>query len=227
MGKKVLVVDMDPQASLTVGFGLEPESLEKTMYDVLLNNYPIKKLAQSVRENIDIAPTNITLSAAEIDLNNKYRREDKLLVALDAVKDDYDFIFIDCPPSLGIFTINSFSAADGVVVPMACTYYSLIGIKLLFDTLDGIREEINQDLNVLGVLPTMYDRRTNHSKEVLETVRARLDGHVNVFDTTIRVAVKMQEAPIRGQTITEYSPAHASAQDYRDFATELLNLKHE
>ncbi len=221
-GYNILVVDMDPQASLTVGLGLDAETLEHTMYDVLLDNLPIQTLITSIRDNVDIAPTNITLSAAEISLNNQYRREDRLLHAIAPVKDNYDLILVDCPPSLGILTINALSAADGIVVPMSCAFYSLMGIKLLFNTLEGIKQQINPDLETLGVLPTMYDRRTKHANEVLELVRTQLDGHVHVFDTIIRMAVKMQEAPVAGQTITEYAPKHPGSQDYRDFAAELI-----
>lgn len=222
MGKKVLVVDMDPQASLTVGFGVDTESLDETMYDVLLEGFPIANLIRPIRDNVDIAPTNITLSAADINLNNQYRREDRLLNALERVEDDYDIILVDCPPSLGILTINALSAADGIVIPMSCAFYSLVGIKLLFGTLDSIKEQINPDLEVLGVLPTMYDRRTKHATEVLELVRQQLEGNFHVFNTVVRMTVRIQEAPVAGQTITEYSPKHPGAQDYRDFAEELI-----
>jgi chromosome partitioning protein len=224
MGKRVLVVDIDPQASLTVGLGIDPDSLEKTMYDVLVKNYPISKLIKTAKEGIDLAPTNITLSAAEIDLNSKYRREDKLHQALQSVRKSYDLILVDCPPSLGVFTINALSAADGVVIPMSTAFYSLVGIRLLSDTLDSIKQEINQDLEVLGVLPTVYDKRTKHATEVLNLVRDQLSGRIHVFETVIRAATKVQESPVIGQTVLEYSPSHPVADDYRYFAKELLEV---
>ena len=227
MNKKVLVVDLDPQASLTIGLGVDPDRLDKTMYDVLVKNYSIANLIQPVKEGIDLAPTNITLSAAEIDLNNQYRREDRLHRALSKAKSSYDLVLVDCPPSLGIFTINALSAANGIVVPMSCAFYSLVGIRLLFDTLANIRQEINEDLEILGVLPTLYDRRTKHANEVLQLVKEQLSGQIHVFNTVIRTATRVQEAPVRGQTILEYSPSHPSADDYRNFAKELLEvIKH-
>lgn len=222
-GKRVLLIDADPQASLTVGFGLNMSELNNNVYHAMVEQQPLQDILISVRENIDIAPTNIMLSAAEMRLATEYRREDRLALAIKPVKDQYDVIFIDCPPSLGILTINALSAADGVVIPMSCDYYSLIGVHLLLDTIQRITGQINPDLRVIGVLPTRYDRRTLHSKEVLAGVRERLKGQVYVFDAIIRESVRLKEAPIEGKTITEYMRSHPVAQDYVDFATELAN----
>ncbi len=223
LGTRVLLVDIDPQASLTIGFGVNVPELGQTMYDVIAGDAALADVLRQVRENVDLAPTNINLSVAELQLVGEMRREDRLKQALAPLQGRYDFILIDCPPSLGLLTLNALSAADHVLIPMSCDYYALVGVRLLLDTLRRVQERLNPHLRILGVLPTRYDARTLHSKEVLEEVRGRLDGQVNVFDTVIRETVRFKEAPIQGQTITEYMSGHPAAQDFREFTEEFLH----
>lgn len=222
-GKKVLLVDIDPQASLTIGFGVQITDLDETVYDVVTGQTPLAQVLTPLREHVDLAPTNINLSVAELQLVGEMRREDRLKQALAPVAGDYDFILIDCPPSLGLLTLNALAAADRVLIPMSCDYYALVGVRLLLDTLRRVQERLNPDLRILGVLPTRYDARTLHSKEVLQEVRSKLQGQVHVFETVIRETVRFKEAPIQGQTITEYMDGHAASQDFRAFTEEFLN----
>lgn len=222
-GHKVLLVDLDPQASLTIGFGVDVSTMAQTVYDVIANDVPLADVVTPVRENVDLAPTNINLSVAELQLVSEIRREDRLKQALAPLKGQYDFIMVDCPPSLGLLTLNALSAADRVLIPMSCDYYALVGVRLLLDTLRRVQERLNPELIILGVLPTRYDARTLHSKEVLDEVRSKLSGQVHVFDAVIRETVRFKEAPIQGQTITEYMSTHVGAQDIRDFTEEFLN----
>lgn len=223
MGKKVLLVDLDPQASLTIGFGVDVSAMPQTVYDVIADDTPMAEILTPIRENVDLAPTNINLSVAELQLVSEMRREDRLKQALAPLQADYDFILIDCPPSLGLLTLNALSAADRVLIPMSCDYYALVGVRLLLDTLRRVQERLNPDLKILGVLPTRYDARTLHSREVLEEVRDKLSGQVHVFDAVIRETVRFKEAPIQGQTITEYMSEHIAAQDIRNFTQEFLH----
>jgi chromosome partitioning protein len=223
MGKKILVVDVDPQGSLSIGFSVRIPIEEPTTYEVMVDGLPLQRIIQPVRENIDLAPTNINLSVAELQLVGKIRREDKLKNAIASVKDNYDFVLIDCPPSLGLLTINALAAADKVLIPMSCDYYSMIGVRLLLDTIRRIQSELNPQLKILGVLPTRFDARTAHAREVLDETRETLGQHIKVFETVIRETVRIKEAPIEGKTITEYMSNHPGAQDYRDLAKEVIN----
>jgi chromosome partitioning protein len=223
MGKKILVVDVDPQGSLSIGFSVRIPIEEPTTYEVMVDGLPLQSIIQPVRENIDLAPTNINLSVAELQLVGKIRREDKLKNAIASVKDNYDFVLIDCPPSLGLLTINALAAADKVLIPMSCDYYSMIGVRLLLDTIRRIQSELNPQLKILGVLPTRFDARTAHAREVLDETRETLGQHIKVFETVIRETVRIKEAPIEGKTITEYMSNHPGAQDYRDLAKEVIN----
>lgn len=222
-GKKVLLVDIDPQASLTIGFGVNVPQLDRSVYDVITGETPLQDVVRPLRQNVDLAPTNINLSVAELQLAGEMRREDRLKRALAPLQERYDFILIDCPPSLGLLTLNALSAASHVLIPMSCDYYALVGVRLLLDTLRRVQERLNPDLQILGVLPTRYDGRTLHAQEVLREVRDKLGGQVPVFDTVIRETVRFKEAPIRAQTITEYMSDHAAAQDFRDFTEEFLH----
>ena len=223
LGKKTLLVDLDPQASLTIGFGVNLPELQQTVYDVIAGDAPLADVLLPLRENVDLAPTNINLSVAELQLVGEMRREDRLKQALAPLQEQYEFILVDCPPSLGLLTLNALSAADRVLIPMSCDYYALVGVRLLLDTLRRVQERLNPNLRILGVLPTRYDGRTLHSKEVLQEVRAKLDGQVHVFDTVIRETVRFKEAPIQGQTITEYMSGHVASQDFRAFTEEFLH----
>lgn len=223
--KKILVVDADPQASLGVGFGVEVSKLEKSLYNVVLEEAPLKDTLISVREGIDLAPSNIYLSAAELQLSGVIRREDRLKTALVQIKKEYDFILIDSPPSLGLLTINALSASESILIPMSCDFHSMVGVKLLLETIERTRVQLNPEIKILGVLPTRFDMRTLHAKEVLDEVREKLSGRgIRVFATVIRETVRFKEAPIEGKTILEYMKDHPGAEDYRELAKEVLDV---
>lgn len=222
-GRNVLMIDLDPQASLSEGCRLELHQLEKTTYHVLLGTARIPDVLVQVEPRLDLAPANIHLSAAELQLVNMNRREDKLRNALRAVKAQYDYMLIDCPPSFGLLTVNALSAADSVLIPMTCDYYTMLGVRLLLDTVHEIKEEVNPDLKVEGILPTRYDARTLHARETLETTRQGLGADYRVFETLIRESVRFKEAPITGQSILEYARSSEGAKAYRDLAAEIDN----
>lgn len=225
MGKRILVVDADPQASLGIGFGIETSRLKNTLYNVILEEVPIKDILVSVREKIDLAPSNIYLSVAELQLAGVIRREDRLKNALFHIKERYDFVLIDSPPSLGLLTINSLSASESILVPMSCDFHSMVGVKLLLETIDRLRIQLNPEIKVLGILPTRFDLRTLHSREVLEEVRDKLGKQdIRVLNTIIRETVRFKEAPIEGKTIMEYMNDHPGAEDYRNLAKEVLDV---
>jgi chromosome partitioning protein len=221
-GKRVLLVDMDPQGSLGIGCGLtDVYSLEKTIYHVLIGEAQLREVTRPVRLNVDLAPANIYLSAAEFQLINRHRREDKLKNALQTVKDGYDLTLIDCPPSLGLLTVNALSAADQVLIPMSCDFYSMVGVSLLLDTIREIQLEVNPRLKVMGILATRYDGRTIHSREVLERTRTELGKELRVFEVVVRESVRFKESPIVGQSILEYASNSDGARAYRALAEEV------
>ena len=223
-GIRVLLVDMDPQASLSVGLGVDTFSLEKTMYDAIVEGEKLDNIILSVRQQIDLAPANLYLSAGELQLASSLRREDRLKNALAPVVDRYEFVLIDCPPTLGLLTINAFSAADYTLIPMSTDYYSLVGVRLLVESIERIQSQLNPELEILGILATRFDKRTRHAQEVLDEARSKLGEHVRVFETVIPETVRFKEAPIAGQTITEYSGSHPSAESYRHLAQEVLDV---
>jgi chromosome partitioning protein len=222
-GYTILVVDMDPQGNASIGLGVDIFKLEKTVRDVLIEDMPLSQVIVQVRPKIDIAPTNMELAFAETRLYERYRREDRLRNALIEVKDRYDFILIDCSPNMGIFVINALSACDHVLIPMSCDFYSMVGVRLLLRFLAQIKGDINSRMKILGILPTRFDTRTTHAKDVLAETRKTIGGTYKVFDTVIRETVRIKEQPIQGKTITEYDAHHAGAEDYRNFAKEFLN----
>jgi chromosome partitioning protein len=222
-GRSVLMVDLDPQASLSEGCQLELHSLEKTTYHVLLGTAKIADVVVSIEPHLDLAPTNIHLSAAELQLVNMNRREDKLRNALRLVKPTYDYMLIDCPPSFGLLTVNALSAADSVLIPMACDYYTMLGVRLLLETVREIQAEVNPDLKVEGILPTRFDSRTLHARETLEMTREGLGADYRVFETLIRESVRFKEAPITGQSILGYAKTSDGAKSYRNLAAEIDN----
>ena len=224
MGKKVLLIDLDPQASLTLGFGIALAQVEQTLHDALLEprKHNIDEFIYQIRDQIDLIPTNISLANAELSLVNVRRREDRLKNLLRPVVDEYDLILIDCSPSLGLLVVNALSAANGVVIPMAADYFSLAGVRLVLNSISDIRYDVNQRLKIYGVLPTRYKANTNIAREAVENVRESLSGSIHVFDTVIRETVRLTEAPAQGRMITEYSSKHYSAEEYRAFAVELL-----
>lgn len=223
LGKRTLLVDMDPQGSLSEGCGLPLHLLERTTYHVLLGTYRLIDTIVAVEENLDLAPTNINLSAAELQLVNTNRREDKLRNAIKLIRDYYDFVLIDCPPSFGLLTVNSLSAADSVLIPMTCDYYTMLGVRLMLDSVREIQAEVNSDLRVEGILPTRFDGRTLHAKEILEQTKVALGGDYRIYEIIIKESVRFKESPISGKSILEYAGSSDGAKAYRDLAKELVD----
>jgi chromosome partitioning protein len=220
-GRRVLMIDLDPQASLSEGSGLELHKLGQTTYHVLIGSAKLAEIVVKVDKNVDIAPANIHLSAAELQLVNMNRREDKLRNALKPLKDEYDYVLIDCPPSFGLLTVNALSAADSVLIPMTCDYYTMLGVRLLLETVREIQAEVNPNLKIEGLLPTRYDARTLHAREILDQTRGALGEEIRVFDTVVRESVRFKEAPITGSSILAYAGASEGARSYRSLAQEI------
>jgi chromosome partitioning protein len=220
-GKRVLMIDLDPQASLSEGSGLELHKLGQTTYHVLIGSAKLSDAIVKVDDRVDIAPANIHLSAAELQLVNMNRREDKLRNALKPVKEEYDYVLIDCPPSFGLLTVNALSAADSVLIPMTCDYYTMLGVRLLLETVREIQAEVNPNLKIEGLLPTRYDARTLHAREILDQTRGALGEEIRVFDTVVRESVRFKEAPITGSSILAYAGGSEGARSYRSLAQEI------
>ena len=218
-GNRVLVIDLDPQGNLTMSQGMNPDAIERSMFDVLVHSIPISDVIHSVE--VDIAVASIDLAGAELALSALIGRERALEKALVEVRDRYDYILIDTPPSLGLLTINAFVAANGVIVPVQCEYLSLRGLVQLENTLAMVRENLNPDVRVQGIVPTMYDGRTLHAREAIEI----LEEHFGdlVYDTRIRKTVRYAEAPVKGSSVLRYEPSGPAAQAYRDHAKEVLD----
>ena len=218
LGRRVLLVDFDPQGSLSVGLGVNPHTLEHSIYNLLLSrDTPIDDVIDRTGvENLDILPSNIDLSAAEVQLVSEVAREQTLLRVLDSVKPRYDVILIDCAPSLGLLTINALTAADKVIMPLECEFFALRGIALLTDTITKVTDRLNPRLEILGILGTMYDARTLHSREVLERVVQAFGDRV--FHTVIRRTVKFPETTVAGEPITTYATTSPGATAYRTLA---------
>ena len=225
-GKKVLAVDMDPQGNLTSGLGVDKDSVEKSIYELIIGEVDINEVInKEVLENLDIIPTSIDLSAAEIELIGVDDKEYILRNAIDQVKDQYDFVIIDCPPSLSMLTINAMTTADSVIVPIQCEYYALEGLSQLIHTIDLVKDRLNNDLEIEGVVFTMYDARTNLSLQVVENVKENLQQ--NIYKTIIPRNVRLAEAPSYGQPITLYDPRSTGAEAYRLLAEEVINREVE
>ncbi len=222
-GRRVLMVDLDPQASLSEGCQLELHLLERTTYHVLLGTARLADVVVGVEPGLDLAPANIHLAAAELQLVNMNRREDKLRNALRPVRDQYDYVLVDCPPSFGLLTVNALSAADSVLIPMTCDYYTMLGVRLLLDTVREIQEEVNPSLTVEGILPTRYDARTLHARETLDQTKQALGANYRVFGTVIKESVRFKETPITGQSILTYARSSEGARSYRELAEEIDN----
>lgn len=221
-GKKVLLVDMDAQGNATSGIGVKKSDVSQDIYDVLVNEVPIKEVIQeTARENLHIAPATIQLSGAEIELTSMMARESRLKLALKEVEKEYDYILIDCPPSLGHLTINSFSASDSILIPVQCEYYALEGLSQLLNTIRLVQKHFNPDLRIEGVLLTMYDARTNLGSEVVEEVRKYF--RERVYDTIIPRNVRLSEAPSHGKSIIDYDPKSKGAEFYHALAKEVMN----
>lgn len=217
------MIDVDPQASLSEGCGVPLHMLEKTIYNVLLGGSRIADIIVCIEDNLDLAPANIHLSAAELQLVNSNRREDKLRNAIKPVLSYYDYIVLDCPPSFGLLTVNALSAANSVVIPMTCDYYTMLGVRLMLDTIREIQSEVNPELAIAGILPTRYDARTLHAREILEQTRSALGKECRVYDIVIKESVRFKETPIAGKSILDYAAASEGARAYRDLAEEIDN----
>lgn len=221
-GRRVLLVDFDPQGSLSVGLGLNPHEMDLTIYNVLMqNDVSIKDvIVSSGVPGMDLVPSNIDLSAAEVQLVNEVAREQTLQRVLRPVLADYDFILIDCQPSLGLLTVNALTASHGVIVPLECEYFALRGVALLKTTIDKVQERLNPDLEIDGVLGTMFDSRTLHGREVMERL-VQAWGDL-VFHTVIRRTVKFSDSTVAGEPITTYAGKSTGAEAYRQLAREVL-----
>jgi len=220
--KRVLLVDTDPQGHLAEGFGIAAGSLENEISFVLDGKIALEEILINLRPNLDLAPSNIRLSYLEALLFTRHRREDKLKNALESVKDRYDIIIIDCPPSLGLLTVNALSAADYVLVPMVCEFYAMLGVGLLLDVIDEMKIELNPALEILGIIPTRLNR-TIHAREVVERTKNELRDRVRVFEPAINESVRFKESSAAGKTIFEYAPDIDGAKAYRILAKEIIN----
>ena len=218
-GFSVLVVDLDPQGNLTMSQGMNPDAIERSMFDVLVHRLPISEIIHTAE--VDVAVSSIDLAGAELALSSMIGRERALEKSLLEVRDAYDFIMIDTPPSLGLLTINAFVAATGVIVPVQCEYLSLRGLVQLENTLAMVRENLNPDVKIEGILATMFDRRTLHSREAVEILEESFGDLV--FKTRIRKTVRYAEAPVKGQSVLKYDPSGTAAEGYRDLAKEVLD----
>lgn len=220
-GKKVLLIDTDAQGNATSGIGVKKSEVKKDIYDVLVNEYPIANVIKPTsREGLDIVPATIQLAGAEIELTPMMARESRLKSAIDEIKDQYDYILIDCPPSLGHLTINAFTASDSILIPVQCEYYALEGLSQLLNTVRLVQKHFNPELQIEGVLLTMFDARTNLGAEVVEEVRKYF--RERVYDTIIPRNVRLSEAPSHGMAIIDYDPRSRGAEVYLALAKEVL-----
>ena len=222
-GRKVLVIDVDPQGNTSSGLGLDKNKIEKSIYEVLINDADIKEaITDTGIETLKICPSNIRLVGAEVELVSMISRENRMKAALESVKDEYDFIFIDCPPSLGLLTLNSLTAADNILVPIQCEYYALEGLSQLMNTVKLVQRHLNPHLDVEGVVLTMFDARTNLSIQVVEEVKKYFKN--KVYRTVIPRNVRLSEAPSYGLPIILYDPKSKGAECYMDLAQEVIDI---
>lgn len=226
LGKKILLIDLDPQGNATSGFGVEKNQIENTVYELLLERCSIKDcLIDEVLDNISLIPASVDLAAAEIELIYKKKQEKEYILRdeIDYIKDDYDFIIIDCPPSLNMLTINAMTTAEKVLIPIQCEFYALEGLSQLIQTINLIKERMNSKLDIDGVVFTMYDARTNLSAQVVDNVKTNLKYHI--YNTLIPRNVRLAEAPSYGMPITIYDPKSAGAEAYMKLAEEIIDRK--
>ncbi len=220
-GKKTLIIDNDPQGNATSGLGIDKWNVKKSIYDSLINEIPMEEIIlPTMMDNLFICPSNIQLAGAEIELVSQMMRENRLKTAIDEIKDEFDYIIIDCPPSLGLLTLNSLTAADTILVPIQCEYYALEGLKQLMKTVSLVQKHLNKDLRVEGVVMTMYDSRTNLSFQVVESVREHFSDRV--YRTIIPRNVRLSEAPSHGLPIILYDKDSKGAISYLDLAEEVI-----
>lgn len=222
-GKKVLVIDIDPQGNTTSGYGIEKNELENTIYELILGDCSIEDcIIKDIMPNISILPSNVNLAAAEIEMIGVEKKEFILRNEVDWIKDRYDFIIIDCPPSLSFLTVNAMTTADSVLVPIQCEYYALEGLSQLIHTVNLVKERLNPELEMEGVVFTMYDSRTNLSAQVVENVKSHLSQ--KIYNTVIPRNIRLAEAPSYGKPINMYDPKSAGAESYMALADEVINL---
>ena len=225
-GQKVLAIDMDPQGNMSSGLGLDKNSVEKTIYDLIIGESEVEEVLQkNALENLDILPANVDLSAAEIELIGIDEKEYIVKKAIEKIKDAYDYVIIDCPPSLSMLTINAMTTADSVLVPIQCEYYALEGLSQLIHTVELVKERLNPVLEIEGVVFTMYDARTNLSLQVVENVKDNLQQ--NIYKTIIPRNIRLAEAPSYGMPINQYDAKSAGADSYRRLADEVMNRGQE
>ena len=225
--KKVLIIDIDPQGNTTSGIGLSKKELGNTSYEILVEDKidPQTAIVQTGVKNLDIIPASVQLAGAEVELIKLKGREKRLKKALDQIKPNYDYIFIDCPPSLGLLTINSLTAVDSVLIPIQCEFYALEGVSQLMSTIEIVKKNMNPNLKIQGVILSMFDGRTNLSVQVVEEVKKYFKE--KVYTTVIPRTVRLAEAPSYGMPIMQYDPKSAGAQAYQEFAEEFLSLEEE
>lgn len=225
-GQKVLAIDMDPQGNMSSGLGLDKNSVEKTIYDLIIGESEVEEVLQkNALENLDILPANVDLSAAEIELIGIDEKEYIVKKAIEKIKDAYDYVIIDCPPSLSMLTINAMTTADSVLVPIQCEYYALEGLSQLIHTVELVKERLNPVIEIEGVVFTMYDARTNLSLQVVENVKDNLQQ--NIYKTIIPRNIRLAEAPSYGMPINQYDAKSAGADSYRRLADEVMNRGQE
>ena len=223
-GKKVLTIDTDPQGNTTSGLGVDKDELKNTVYELMLDECTIKEsLVKTEFENLDLIPSNVNLAGAEIELLGINEKEYILKNAVDYIKDDYDFVIIDCPPSLNMLTVNALTTANTVLVPIQCEYYALEGLSQLLHTISLVKERLNENLQIEGVVFTMYDARTNLSLQVVENVKNNLD--TTIYKTIIPRSVRLAEAPSHGLPINKYDSRSTGAESYRMLAKEVIDRK--
>ena len=221
MGKQVLLIDLDPQGNCSSGLGVEKSLIQQCIYDVLLNDVPLEEvIIPDIAEGLDIAPATINLAGAEVELVSEMARENRLKDAVGSMRGKYDFILIDCPPSLGLLTVNALVAADKLLIPIQCEFYALEGVTKLLESMKRVKSRLNPTLDIYGILLTMYDSRTTLSKQVVDEVREYF-GRL-VFTTPIPRTVKLSEAPSFGQPITQYDPKGRGALSYIELAKEVI-----
>ena len=223
-GKKVLTIDLDPQGNMTSGLGVDKNEVENTVYELMLDECSVKEsMTDTIVDGMKIIPSNVNLAGAEIELLGINEKEYILKNAVDYIRDDYDFIIIDCPPSLNMLTINAMTTADSVLVPIQCEYYALEGLSQLMHTIDLVQQRLNPDLLIEGIVFTMYDVRTNLSVQVVENVKSNLD--TKIYDTLIPRNIRLAEAPSHGLPINMYDSRSAGAESYRLLAKEVIERK--
>jgi chromosome partitioning protein len=224
MGQKVLLIDIDPQGNATTGVGIDKETLEYCIYDVMINNRPVKDVViPSTVENLDLVPATIDLAGAEIELVAVDEREQVLKKALVEIKDNYDYIFIDCPPSLGLLTLNALTAADSLLIPIQCEFYALEGLGQLLNTFRMVQQNLNSNLELEGVLLTMFDGRTNLSIQVVDEVKKYFKG--KVYRSIVPRNIRLSEAPSHGKPVMVYDRRSRGSEVYHELAKEVLGIE--